>query len=254
MFLVGGGGFNANSSTVGGQGEQINKDGVLPVVLRQLQMVEENVEMFGLNYALIEIVALVRGVEYSSTKVTYNLEDHTGQIDAFFWIEENDQVNQPQLATNCYARIVGSLRTSGESKVVIVYHAEEVTDPNVVTAHNLEVLYVRFKAEAYKKRGVRATYNNTFGGVAIINPSTHEQPSSTTGFDNQSNSYGLNPKHLLIYKLIKENGGSTGLNRKELERKCSHISKTEMEAALEFMVTEGIIYTTIDADHYLSVE
>lgn len=219
-------------------------------------LTEDHVELFGISYALIETVALVRGIDYSATKITYHLEDHTGQIDAHFWLEGDDQVNQPQITVNCYARIVGSLRTSTETRVIIVYHLEEVVDPNVVTTHLLEVLHVRFKAEAYKKRGVRSTITG-FKGEAM-DTTEPTRPGGGGGADHgvadTSNPYALNPKNLMIYNAIKERSDSLGVNRRELENKFSHMSKEEMAGALEFMVTEGIIYTTVDADHYLTVE
>lgn len=252
--------MNANSSTIGGQNEQTNKDGVLPVVIRQLLLVEENVEMFGLSYALIETVALVRGIEYSATKITYHLEDHSGQIDAHYWLEGDDQANHPQLTVNCYARLVGSLRVSSESKVIVVYHAEEVLDPNVVTSHLLEVMYVRYKAEAYKKRGVRSTYS-TVGGTAMDTSEPVRVGANAVsgggggGFGGDStNPYALSPKNLLIFNAIKDEGGSIGMGRKQLEQKFSHMSKEEIAASLDFMVNEGIVYTSIDPDHYLPVE
>lgn len=226
---------------------------MFPCVIRQLLLVEDSIELFGISYALIETVALVRGIDYSATKITYHLEDHTGQIDAHFWLEGDDQVNQPQITTNCYARVVGSLRTSSENKVILVYHLEEVVDPNVVTTHLLEVLHVRFKAEAYKKRGVRSTLT-TFKGDAM---DTSEAPRSggvDHGVADTTNPYALNPKNLMIYNAIKERSDSLGVNKRELKNKFTHMSNEELDNALDFMVQEGIIYTTVDADHYLTVE
>lgn len=249
ISAVGGGGFNANT-TVGGQSEP-NKEGVLPVVIRQLLLADEGVEMYGRAFAMINTVVIVRKIDFTSTKITYTLEDHTGQIDAHFWLEGDDTSNQPNMTLNCYARIIGSLRNVGDTKAVVIYHAEEILDPNEVTAHMLEVLHSRFKAEAYQKNGVRNVLATSAFGGSQMNAA---EPTVKAEGQTQPNPYGLAGQNLAMFVAIRQNGGSIGMGRKELEQKFSHLSKQDIANALDHMVNEGMIYTTVDADHFLTVE
>lgn len=55
--------------------------GTLPVLIKQiLNQKDDVVNMWGLEYKLINTIAVVRNIEHSSTKVTYSLEDLTGAL------------------------------------------------------------------------------------------------------------------------------------------------------------------------------
>lgn len=98
------------------------------------------------------MVGIVRNIEHSSTKITYKIEDHTGQIDAYLWLEEEARKQKiPQVMLNNYLRVHGSIRVSGGVKSVMIFNMTPVKSANEVTTHLLEVLTARYKAEKYSK-------------------------------------------------------------------------------------------------------
>jgi len=239
----GAGGFNANATQNGDQPTE-KKEGVLPVVIKQLLLMDE-ITLFGLAFSTVNTVAIIRGIDYSATKITYRLEDHTGQIDAFFWLEE-ENTKQPNISANRYARVIGSLRNGDAGKNLIIYHIEEIPAMNELTTHLLEVLYVRYKAEALSKQGAGGS-TSEYTGLAL------PKVDNSTPMETDENLYGLSPKCQMLYQAIKAAaaGCVDGVPRSVLEQKFPKLQKSEIEQMLESMSTDGVIYTTIDSDHYL---
>lgn len=209
--------------------------------------------MFGLNYTVITVVAIIRKIDYTSTKITYTLEDHTGKIDAHFWLEE-ENAKQPALTQNAYARVIGALRTAGDNKVIIIYHAEEITKIGDVSTHLLEILFSRFQAEAFQKKGV---VKPSFSQLANNNETVAMDTAESKPDLETTNPHLLTGVSLAVYQAIQaygKEGGTLGLERRVLQNKFSKISAQELETILGHMCTEGMIYSTVDTDHFLTVD
>ncbi|XP_053666930.1 replication protein A 32 kDa subunit [Anopheles marshallii] len=238
----GAGGFNTTTSG----GSENKAEGVLPLVIQQvLESADDGITLFGHQYAMITVVAITRNVEYSSTKVTYQLEDHTGQIDAHFWLEDDGAANTPNIAPHSYARVVGSVRNQGGSKAIMIFKIDQVNSPNEVTTHLLEVLHSRYKGEENSKRKTEPGFD------------TNANATSNGGFmesDSVGASLGLNGKQLAVYKAIKSHVSDIGISRKELQAKFSHINPSEMQSIIDHMGNEGMIYTTVDTEHFFCVD
>lgn len=218
----------------------------------------DDVTMFGLSYSIVSLVAIVRDIQFTSTKIKYRLEDHTGQIEAYFWVESDTETKAPKVTKNAYARVIGNVRNVAESKGITIYHAEEIENINEVTTHLLEVLYARYKSEALQKGGssvVGAMASTSIAGAINGNSSTAQPMETDDAAATDGSSYGLTGKNLLVFKAIKEFGSSeSGMHRGQLEAKFPHIPKSEMNVIIEYMSNEGMIYTTIDSDHFLSCD
>uniref|UniRef100_A0A1Q3F2R6 Putative single-stranded dna-binding replication protein a rpa medium 30 kd subunit n=1 Tax=Culex tarsalis TaxID=7177 RepID=A0A1Q3F2R6_CULTA len=244
----GAGGFNTSSA--GGAKDENKAEGVLPLMLRHIQESSEaGIQLFGFQYAMVTFVGIVRQIDHSSTKVTYRVEDHTGQVDAHLWLEEGDNMNIPGILINTYVRVVGSVRNQGGSKAVMIFKIAQIDSPNEVTTHLLEVLNARFKGEAYAK-------NAGIGGGGQEGGSGEGKGYASTGgfMDTEANSMGLTGKQLVVYKAIKSHMSDIGISRKELQAKFSHISPSEMQSITDYMTQEGIVYTSVDSDHFLCVD
>ncbi|XP_055602092.1 replication protein A 32 kDa subunit [Uranotaenia lowii] len=247
----GAGGFSANAGA-GGAAQENKAEGVLPLTVCQiLDSSEAGIQLFGIQYSMVTFVAIVRNIDHSSTKITYRLEDHTGQIDAHLWLEEGDTMNVPGIVAHGYARVVGSVRNQGGSKAVMIFKIDQVNSPNEVTTHLLEVLNARFKGEEYSKSsgagGSGGEYSSGAGG--------DKANASSGGFmESDGNSMGLTGKQLVVYKAIKSHISDIGISRQELQKKFSHISASEMQSITDYMTQEGIVYTSVDSDHFLCVD
>ncbi|XP_031619861.1 replication protein A 32 kDa subunit [Contarinia nasturtii] len=250
----GAGGFDATQ--VGGSGVQNDQkaEGVVPLVIQQIKKAADSFQMYGMSFGMVTIVGIVRNIEHSSTKITYTIEDHTGQIDAHYWLDGDSEADSkaPSILLNTYVRIFGSVRNQGGAKVLMVFNIDALSSINELTTHLLEVLNARYMAEDFAKMagvggsggGYNAGYqpqtnsfNNNFGGGA------------------SDNSLGLTGKQLMLYKAVKEyKDDLTGISKQELHKKFNHIPMNELENIMENMTTEGHIYTSIDSEHWLPTD
>lgn len=175
---------------------------------------------------MCSFVAIVRNIDHSSTKITYNLEDHTGQIDAHFWLEDGANPNAgPQISVNTYCRVHGSVRSQDKGKTIMLFKIEPITTINDVTTHLLEVLNTRYTAEKFSKQNsseygseFTGSIANGFVGSAVNNNRQNTSESVT----------GLKGKDLAVFEAIRQQHGDIGISIDELLRKFSHINPTEM--------------------------
>lgn len=190
-----------------------------------LESSDDGLSLFDLNMGICTFVAIVRNVDHSSTKITYRLEDHTGQIDAHHWLEEGDSLNSPQVAINAYARVFGSVRNQGGGKTIMIFRLEPMQTINELTNHMLEVLNAYYRAEEVSK-GVAST---SAGADKNLGFSSGFGAGSNFGGGGNDNGLGLDSKHQLVYDAIKRFGTEDGISIQELRKKFSHMRPNEIE-------------------------
>jgi len=251
----GAGGFDTSTTAGSGVQSETKAEGVVPVLIKQIiNAPESGFKLSGMTFGMISMVAIVRSIEHSSTKITYTLEDYTGQIDGHFWLEEGDISNMPSLLLNTYARVYGSIRNQGGTKSIMIFKIEPIPSINDLTSHLLEVVNARYMAEEFSKSGdgINSNHENT---AAIPNGNgAFMGGAGSTNSALDGNNSGLKGKELLIFEAIKNHKNELGVSIQELQKKFSHISANELHNIMEFMTQEGHIYTSVDADHFLPTD
>lgn len=189
---------------------------------------------------MITVVAVVRNIEHSTTKITYDLEDLTGTIAGHYWIEENDS-QQRNIQLNTYVRVVGSLRATGGTKSIMIFNIHPVGGINEVNTHLLEVINARYLAEEYARGGGGAPKEGGYNQVTKMEVET----SMPDDID------GLRGKDRAILDVIRTfNQSDAGCNRAEILKRFPNIPPREVSQILDNMVNNGHIYTTLDQDHF----
>lgn len=204
------------------------------VIKQVLDLTDNAIKLYGLTIGMCSIVAIVRTIDHSSTKITYRLEDLTGQIDAHLWLEDGaDNFGGPPVVVNTYCRIYGSVRSQNNGKTIMLFKLEPVSSVNEVTTHLLEVLHARYMSEKFTSDSMseyggaeagNAALANGFGGLAV-NGAGSGAGTSTTAVNSAT---GLKGKDLAVFEAVKKNGTDKGISMDELLRKFSHISESEM--------------------------
>lgn len=172
--------------------------------------------MYGKAFGMISCVCIVRSIDVSSTKITYSLEDHTGQIEAHYWLEEGDSTKAPDVMLNHYVKLYGSVRTQGSQKMLMVFKMIAIMNCNEVCTHVLEVLNARYKSEEFATKGSNV-YATNMGTIDF---------NSSTG---RNDFLGLEGKQLVVLQAVKNNISTEGISRKELQLKFNHISGNELK-------------------------
>lgn len=181
--------------------------------------------MYGMSFGMVTLVGIVREIEHSSTKIKYVIEDFTGQIEAHLWLEEGDTANTPSLLLNTYARLQGSIRSTGGVSRLMVFKIEQLPSINDLTTHLLEVLNSRYMAEDFSKS------SGGGGNAGSYSTGNADTFNSNNGFDNGTSSNGdngLKGKHLLIFDAVRNNKSDTGISLQELQKKFTHINPNEI--------------------------
>lgn len=204
-----------------------HEQGVVPLVTKQiLDAPESGFKLYGMSFGIVTIVGIVRALEHTSTKITFRLEDFTGQIDAHLWLDDGDMANTPNILLNTYARVHGSIRNQSGTKVLMVIKIETLPSINELTTHLLEVLNARYSAENYSKNGNDAI---SMGGGSISSAINNYANTGSSFADTGSAGHnGLKGKQLMIFNSVREHGSEQGISLQELQAKFKTITSTEL--------------------------
>jgi len=133
----------------------------------------------------------------------------------------------------------------------MAFRVAPLTSANEITNHLLETYYVKLKLRQIRSKaggssmfgvphaqggGPLASYNNNAsGGSAMIT--------------------GLTKFQETIYSTIQACMTETGMEKSQIYNSMKgKISQRDVDAALEFLCSEGHIYSTIDEEHFKSTD
>lgn len=197
------------------------------MVIRQvLQSGDDGLALCGTRFASVSLVAIMRSSEPTSTKITYQLEDHTGRISAHYWLEEGDSIHAPQVPINSYVRVYGSARSTEGRKTIMIFRLEPLPNVNELTNHLLEVLHTRYRAEELSR-----VTGKTGGFGSDFSAGIRAGQFGAAGGDGgvQSAPSGLDAKQQLVYDAIKRHRTEEGISISELKKKFEHMSPAEVK-------------------------
>ncbi|PVD23604.1 hypothetical protein C0Q70_16876 [Pomacea canaliculata] len=254
-----GGGFDGPGgfSSPGGFGSQQQSDerkgrsraqNLVPCTVAQILNASQNNDDFfsgNLQISQVTLVGLIRSVKESPTRVEYEIDDMTGpplEVRQFVDTDENGQEEQraPALRENTYVRVYGHVRSFAGKRNVTAFKITPVEDMNELTCHILEVLY----SKAQSSNSVPDTRpHNTSAVVGNRNIN-----------DYSSNSYGLSGLHQQIANVIKNSSSQMGASIKEVAENLKGVPEKAIREAIEFLSSEGHIYSTVDDDHFKTTD
>lgn len=154
---------------------------ITPVTIFQLKSAEKNSDdafyIDGKDCGQIVVMGVVREVDVKSTKMSVNLEDHTGIIDVIQWLDD-----EPAATSECregmYVKAVGHVKAlANGNKNVTAFKVSPVTDYNEITHHLLACLQthlvntqgqknVSLRCYSLPSHSHRATFAPPIAGVA----------------------------------------------------------------------------------------
>jgi len=248
-----------NSPSVnGGSGENKakRKQNVVPVEISEvLNSAEEGFTVEGVEVGMVVVAGRVVSMEKAATKSTYQIQDESGELEVIQWLEEG--TNQPEFSEGSPVKVVGSVRTQGEKKHLMAFKISAVASQEEYDAHMLEVVYSRLKLKNLQQKingqigGNDGTLSNSMMGGAL-----GVQGSGGAGAYSGSHqsSFG-NKNYDLVYGMIRQSMDEAGLNRDVIFTQVRmKMSKGEMDNAIDFLSSEGHIYSTIDEDHFKTTD
>eukprot|EP00271_Cylindrocystis_brebissonii_P015782 TRINITY_DN38793_c0_g1_i1.p1 TRINITY_DN38793_c0_g1~~TRINITY_DN38793_c0_g1_i1.p1 ORF type:complete len:315 (+),score=78.22 TRINITY_DN38793_c0_g1_i1:468-1412(+) len=264
----------------GGKAEQMT--GLLPVTVRQISGVnprDENVIIDGQVVNNVTLVGRVVRKEIRRTDIAFTIDDGTGAIVVKQWLPEDDTVEEERLneiRENTYIRIYGHIRSMEGKLTLQAFTIRPVRDANETTFHNLECIFVHM-SNTKGEPGAAAPVQAAMAGMTTpqatrpggprngVSAPLHQpqpQPSygnqyaappqeaSSTG--NGSTLTDLQGRLLAAYEDPNVQMREEGMSFREAAGKVPGFSLADVKKAVDFLVNEGHLYSTVDDEHFKS--
>ncbi|KXS18114.1 nucleic acid-binding protein, partial [Gonapodya prolifera JEL478] len=240
----------------------------------------------GAELSQVTFVARILDVQEQSTNVTYKVEDGTGEAEVRWWLDggEGDWMarRRAQLVANTYCRIVGHFRSFNNKKSLVAFSVRPVEDANEITYHNLAAISVHL----YLTRGTPGVtggaantsdglgsemdmgiYGGLGGGMGMGGGiggmgSTGVGGSIGVGGGAPQPQYAqpaqsvdirgdFTPIQQAILRAAKRSTTSEGVNIYTVANACrTFATEQDVRNAVEFLIGEGHLYSTIDDNHF----
>lgn len=250
-----GGGF-APSSQPGSGGRSSTRRSpdeqtILPVticMMLQSQSVDERPQLQdGRVLHRVRFVAAVRNYEDMSTNIEYDVEDGTGMIKVKEWLDDHKEntktaeMREKTKKEHVYIKVTGQLKDFNGNKQVVADSIRPLATGNELAHHFLEVVYVE---QQNRQKLQQPAFSPGFG-----QPSGRPLQQASNG---QQQGDVLRDKIFELMKKETQNGDS-GLNiNAAVKMLASSHDEGSVRNAFDNMAQEGLIFSTVDEDHYQS--
>ncbi|KAK7870880.1 hypothetical protein R5R35_005474 [Gryllus longicercus] len=250
----GGGGFLDNSfaspSAETTEKKQNRRgENIVPVTINQILKSGEDFKIGELDVHVVSLVGIIKNVDMSSTKITYLIEDTTGQIEAVQWLEGPLEGSQP--SENTYCRVSGTVRVTQGKRCIMVFNILPITDLNDLTVHLLEVIDVHQCAPNFSElqnMGAQAASKTAMNyplGNSMMNMNQMDD-----GLDQHAPS---DPQQRIVFKVISDAAvdDEGGVDVQFITRKLNgQMNESTVRTITEFLLHEGFVFSTIDDEHF----
>jgi len=261
-----GGGFMDTSAQFGtpGQGEKKARrsQNLVPITIKQIQQSpDDTITVAEMEVHMVQIVGIIRSVDVTSTKITYTISDSTGTIDAVQWLEsdnEDDDGSRAALMENTYCRLAGSVRSHQGKRNLMIFKIAPITDLNLITTHILNVMHSQLKleniAKMQKDGGMGGGSMNVGGGMShsLVGAGNFDGGAGGGSFSGMS---GLTQQQNMVYQVINQFKDEQGVSRDAIYGSLmGKVGRGQVDEQLEFLSSEGHIYSTVDDDHFRTTD
>ncbi|XP_011299440.1 replication protein A 32 kDa subunit-like [Fopius arisanus] len=220
--------YNTSAQTT--QRDDAKKDAnkaIIPVMIGPLLMEppQSMPNYDKIQNSILRIVGVVTKIVEATTKLAIEIEDETAKIIAYRWLESDD--------TTINVKV-------GQAAVVHAHFRETGEE-----IPHLFILAIR-PVSSYGEY-----FNHLLEVLLSARNSSNEAASAATDVANETMANGLNPEQAQIFKIIKDvDEDDIGIERSTLKAQVPSLSSAKVDTILDFLVSEGHIYTTRTDDHF----
>jgi len=218
---------------------------------------QESLIIEGFEFSMLKLVGLVRKVDESSTKTSYVIDDHTGQVNVTQFNEENDDGTHSAasgVAEGHYVKLYGNIRFYQGKPSVLCFKITQIEDPNLITTHLLEVVQQSHMLSSLMNGGAGGKIKNEPQQVftpVLENSTVQAIPKMPGREDGQS-------VHDVVVRIIKNTISSdpncSGVSRDLIKVSVKNFSAAEVDQSIDYLQGQGMIYSSLDEDHFLMID
>lgn len=259
---AGGGGSSTFSPSAGGRkGSTV----LYPFTVRHLAMTykEAGGDSLVVNGQEIQSVVLVGKVgplETRTTDMTFILDDGTGKLEIRKWHDDQEQETEKlnEIQTGKYVKVHGVPRKLGSKYSLSANSIRAITDFDEYTCHYLDCIfaYQYSKSQQGGQPGLGSTppkaASGQQGSAAYTGANQGHPHSAMPGVASSAASDSRLPVHERVLKYFADTEGTdpAGVHRDQACRSIPGISPQQVMETIEFLVSEGHLYSTIDDVHF----
>ncbi|GMF53351.1 unnamed protein product [Phytophthora fragariaefolia] len=270
-YAGGGGGF-MSSQPGGSQATPSKRSGaaqsVLPVSIKQLQTLggasgdDDALRLDGQELSTVRLVGLLTGLTPHSTSLRFQLDDGSGAFDCQYFVAADDadasESEMNRLRDGSYVRVVGKLRSFQGKASLSCFNVTPLQDMNELSHHLLEVIYVHcYHTKGPLHDGKADVTMASFSTPTKAAAGQWNQPSAAGGFGGGgAMDYGMmdsnfSPEQKAILDVLGTCTSDRGLKIDQIYADLrGKMTEQQLRSALNYLTSEGHVYSTIDEDHF----
>jgi len=212
------------------------------------KQVEEQFLDDGVDLHQVTVVGIVRSVKESATRLDYDIDDMTGPfLDVRQFVDNDDNTpdeeRTPPMRENTYIRVFGHVRSFGDKRYLVAFKIYQIKDFNEVTSHLLEVIQSRV--------ALQRAANNVTQDSNISMAGTGGNTYAGAQMDSMN---GLSAVQQQISLVIRNCNDEQGVHIDVIKQKLKGMPNKAIADALDFLASEGHIYSTVDDEHFKSTD
>ncbi|XP_067386851.1 replication protein A 32 kDa subunit isoform X2 [Emydura macquarii macquarii] len=243
------GGFGSPTATQGEKKQRSRSQNIVPCTVSQLLAAEQTHETFRIREIEISqviIMGIIRQAEKAPTNILYKVDDMTAApMDVRQWVDTDEAGSETVVPPGTYVKVAGHLRSFQNKKSLVAFKITPLEDMNEFTTHILEIVNAHMilrKSLMAPSKMPQSLGSFGMGGMASYGGSSSMPVNGLTAHQSQ------------VLNLIKSCSDPEGMSLKELKSQLHNINMSTIKQAVEFLSSEGHIYSTVDDDHYKSTD
>ncbi|XP_030360517.1 replication protein A 32 kDa subunit [Strigops habroptila] len=243
------GGFGSPAGTQAEKKQRIRSQNIVPCTVSQLlaaEQVDETFRICDVEISQVTIVGIIRHAEKAPTNILYKVDDMTAApMDVRQWVDTDEAGSENVVVPpGTYVKVAGHLRSFQNKKSLVAFKIMPLENMNEFTTHILEIVNAHMILRKNLMSASRAP--QSFGtGMGEV---------GGYGGGGSLPVNGLTAHQAQVLNLIKNCPIPEGMSLQELKVQLHNMSMSTIKQAVEFLSSEGHIYSTVDDDHYKSTD
>jgi len=212
---------------------QDNDKSLMPVTIKQCAKFYQGKTLYGKTVTKLCMIGKVSDLTVNETNIKFVMEDGTGICQCTWWSTTSDDVG---FQNGSYVRIFGKWQNSDNS--MTVFGCLPLSSMNEVVLHNLDVMYCH--------------YQNTKGQSSMVSKMNfdNEQQVSNNQNDGENNYSGIMYAKNIINVIQNSGNEETGAHIDAIISNSGVKDTEQLKASIQQLVDDGIIYSTVDDEHF----
>lgn len=206
----------------------------------------------------VTVVGHVVSIQSQATNNLYWLDDGTGRIEARHWIDssiEDSGTGSSAITEGSYIRVSGTLKMFGSKRYVNATHIRPVKSPHEIYFHLLEAMTVTLiwakgaPPRAGQNPSTAMPKAQVTGGPPAVGGSAYAAQSHSTATNTSQYSHLPKLEYAIITFILSQPSNNEGVHVGSIARAVGGSAVT-ISNALDKLMDDGLVFTTIDDSHF----